>query len=285
MKGSNPVKRPIKYQILALLSIFLSGCSIEQKLASAFIETGISDEFIVLAPDYLLKYNIKTYEIPEVDSLDETVKDSILLEKSLFLKDVRDAEVLDAYITNFIKTLKTYGIKVYPENHLDTFLAAGRKAVILNIAQFSLEEYVHPYSTEEWVDDELIVIDDIDLNALNFNVWLEISHLNSEGDQKVLFGSDYIFDNLNGTLKQYLFTGEMRFDYTIDTITSERIYKSAADFGKTTGGYLYDYFLNNYIGENLPEDYPYDRYYYHYDPARGRAYPIEPEKSLVEVKK
>lgn len=276
-------KQPFKYFFLVFVVVNLSGCTIEQKLANYFTKATVVDEFIVLKPDYLLKYNLKTYELPGIDSLDEASKDSLLLSNSLFLKNIDDTALINAYVTNFISTLETYKLKIYSENYLDTFMAENREAVILNISQFSLEEYVHPYSSEEVVDDEVIVIGDIDLNALNYNVWLEISYLNSEGDQRVLFASDYILDNVNGTLKQYLFTGEMRFDYTIDTITPERIYKFASDFGKTTGGYLYDFFLNKYIEENLPEDYPYERYYYHYDPAWNKPYPVDPADRFIEL--
>jgi hypothetical protein len=270
---------------LSFIALALSGCTVEQKLASSFVKTGINDEFIILNPDFLFKYNLKTYEVPGIDSLDESTKDSLLLANSLFLKDINDEEIIDEFVSSFIKTLKTYNVRSYPENYLDTFLAIGRKAVILNFAQFSLEEYVHPYSTEEFVDYEVIVIDNIDLNALNYNIWLELSHLNSEGEQKVLFTSDYLLDNIDGTLKQYLFTGEMQFDYTIDTTTPARIHKFASDFGKTTAGYLYDYYLNQYIGENLPVDYGYERYYYHYDPKKPKPYPADPEDRFIELKK
>lgn len=265
--------------------VILSGCTIEQKLANDFTDMTIEEEFLVLQPDYLLKYNLKTYEIPGIDSLDALSRDSVLLNNSLFLRELNDKEIISAYTASFIKALKTYNIKISPENFLDTLLKNKHKAVILNIAQFSIEEYVHPFSSEEYIDDEVIRIGDIDLNALNYNIWLEISYMNTEGDQKVLFASDYLLDDVNGTLKQYLFTNEMRFDYTIDTITPGRIYKFSADFGKTTAGYLYDFLMNRYIGEHLPEDYPYDRYYYHYDPAKGRPYPIDPEKRFIEIKK
>ena len=265
--------------------ILLAGCSAEKKLAKVFIEDGIKDDFLLLTPDFIYKYNLKTYEFPGIDTLEEYKKDSILVVNSLFLNKIDDAVLISEFADNFIKTFTSYGIRIYPEDFLDTFLAERRKAYVINVAQISLEEYVYPYSTDEVINDEVIEIKDIDLNALNYNSWLEVTLLNGEGNQKVLFGSDFLLDRLNGTLKQYLFSGEMRFDYTIDTITTRDIYRFAGDFGKKMAGYFFDYYMNKYIDENLPASYPYLRYYYHYDPVKHDLYPVEPKESLIELTK
>lgn len=279
------MKPSSRYLALSLLLLLLGGCTIEQKLAMSFVESGIKDEFILMKPDYLFKYNLKTYEIEGLDSLDDNLKDSLLLEHSLFLRHIDDSTLIARFTEGFLGGLRKYNLSVYPENYLDTFLASGSVANILHLAQFSLEEYVHPYSTEEVVDEEVIVIDNIDLNAINFNIWIELSALNYQGNQRVLFATDYMLDDLEGMLKQYFFTGEMSFDYTIDTIRLEQVYKFAGEFGGRSAGYLYDYFLNRYITENLPRDYQFERYYYHFDPARNRVYPVDPAESLIELRK
>ena len=279
------MKRLTTYLAISLLLSSLAGCTLEQKLASSFVKTGIKDDFLLMEPGYLFKYNLKTYEVPELDSIPEELRDSILIEKSLFLRSINDSVLIKTFSDRFVAGLKKYNINIYPENYLDTFLATGRTANVLHLAQFSLEEYVHPYTREEVVDEEIVVIDGIDLNALNFNIWLELSPLNYQGKQKVLFGTDYLLDGLQGMLKQYFFTGEMSFDFTIDTIRLAQVYKFAGEFGERTAGYLYDYYLNRYITENLPADYQFERYYYHYDPVRNSVYPVEPEESLIELRK
>jgi hypothetical protein len=263
----------------------LSGCTLEQKLAQNYVQSGMKDDFILMKPEYLFKYNLKTYEIEGLDSLEESVKDSLLIDKSLFLKLIDDSTLIARFSEGFTAGLKKYNLNVYPENYLDTFLASGRVANILHLAQFSLEEYVHPYSREEMVDDEIIVIDNIDLNAINYNIWIELSALNYQGSQRVLFGTDFLTDGMEGMLKQYFFTGEMSFDYSIDTIRLEQVYKFAGEFGNKAAGYLFDYFLNRYITENLPRDYQFERYYYHFDPVRNRVYPVDPSESLIELRK
>jgi hypothetical protein len=147
----------------------------------------------------------------------------------------------------------------------------------------SLSRYIHPYSSDEEVYDEIITIDGIDLNAINYNLWLELSHMNTEKKNRILFASDYLLDKINGTLKQNLISGKYSFDYTIDTITMPEIYQFAGRFGKRTAVYLFDYLMNDYIGEKLPEDYPFDRYYYHYDRHGNSYYPIGEEDRFIEL--
>jgi hypothetical protein len=261
----------------------VTGCTLEQKLARSFVDLESPGQFLLLKPSFVFKYNLKEFEIPGIDTLDEYTKDSLLMEYSLFLKIISDSAIINEFAESFSATLESYGAKVLPENAIDTLMENGGTPHILNVAQFSMEEYIHPYSTEELVYDEIIVIDGIDLNAINFNVWIELGRMNTEKNNKVLFASDYLLDNINGTLKQHLITGNMSFDYTIDTITLPRIYMSARQFGKITAGYLYDYLMNSYIAENLPEDYPYERLYYHYDAARKLVYATRDEKRFLEL--
>jgi hypothetical protein len=268
---------------VALAIFLLTGCSVEQKLARSFVDTGKPAEYLYLRPAIILKYNLKAFEIPGLDTLEGYRKDSTLFENSLFLKSIKDSLLIEQFTTGFIKTLESYGARVVLENSIDTLMKKEGSPYVINIAQFSLEEFIHPYSSEETVYDEVVVIDGIDLNAINYNLWLELSHMNTEKKNKVLFLSDYLLDNMKGTLKQNLLTGKYSFDYTIDTITPAQIYEFAQWFGKKCATYLFDYLMNDYIGENISEEYPYERYYYHYDPQRNSFYPIGEEDRFIEL--
>jgi hypothetical protein len=269
---------------LVLLFIFLlTGCSLEQKFAKSFISAGRPSEYLLLPPTVILKYNLKEFEVPGIDTLDGYRKDSTLLANSLFLKSINDSLFIAQFTDGFVKNLESYGARVMLENSIDTLMEKEADAWVVNIAQFTLEEYIHPYSSEEEVYDEVLVIDGIDLNAINYNLWMELSHMNSEKKNKILFASDFLLDNINGTLKQNLLSGKYKFDYTIDTITSTQVYDFADRFGRKIASYLFDYLMNEYIGEKLPENYPYERYYYHYD-MRGKSfYPVGEEDRFIEL--
>jgi hypothetical protein len=275
-----------KLNLLAAIFIFLlTGCTLEQKLAREFVKMESPIRIFLLQPDYIFKNNLKDFEIPGIDTLGPSIHDSLLLSNSLFLKDVSDSAVIYEFITGFSKAVESYGMEIIPENAVDTLMNAGGTPFIVNLAQFSLEEYIHPYSSEELVYDEIVVIDGIDLNAINFNLWVELGRMNTEGSNRVLFASAYLLDNLNGTLRQHLVSGEMSFDYSIDTITLAGIYEFARSFGKTSAGYLYDYLMNVYISENLPENYPYEKYDYHYDPVRRLIMIADEGEKFIELER
>jgi hypothetical protein len=252
--------------LFVLLIILLSGCTLEQKLAKNFVKQKPGNQIILLAPSYLFKTNLKTYDIPGVDSLDEFTKDSLLLDKSLFLKNITDSLIINQFIIGFQKYLEKCDATVIPEKSIDTVMARGGHPYFVNIAQLGLEEYVHPYSSEEVVFDEVLTIDGFDVNAINYNAWIEVSRLNSEKMNKVLFNSDMLTDDVNGVMKQNLFSGNYTYNYSIDTITPGTAYDYSRYFGYWTAAKVFDYMMNNYVFDNLPVSYPYVPYYYHYDP-------------------
>ena len=263
--------------------LILSGCTLEQKLAKTFVRDEPPCRLLILEPEYLLKYNLKTYEVDGIDSLDEFSRDSILLENSLFLNQLSDSVVIRNFLYGFINTLKLYRTVIIPEGSVDTMMQNGGMPYILNIAQFSLEEFLHPYSSEEAIYDEVLVVDGFDVNAINFNIWIELGRMNTETKNKVLFASDYLTDDINGVFKQNLFTGKVIFDYTIDTITVSKTYQFAREFGETSAAMVYDHLLNEYIRENLSENYPFVPYYYHYNPSRKILYSIDESQRILEL--
>ncbi|NTV84653.1 MAG: hypothetical protein HGA23_10195, partial [Bacteroidales bacterium] len=205
--------------LLLLISFLVTGCTLEKKLAKTFLLSEPKVKFLLLEPDFIFKYNLKTFEVPGIDSFDELTKDSLLLESSLVLKHLSDSMLISEFSAGFVQTLTLYGAEVLPEEAVDTLMESGGKPYILNMAQFSLEEFLHPYSSEEMVYDEILVIDGFDVNAISFNLWIEVGRMNTEEKNKVLFASEYMIDDINGILRQNLFTGKVIFDYTIDTIT------------------------------------------------------------------
>jgi hypothetical protein len=269
--------------LFALAIFLLTGCNVELKLARSFVDAGKPTEYLLLRPAIILKYNLKEFEIPGLDTLEGYRKDSTLFAHSIFLKSIEDTLLIEQFTAGFIKTLESYGAKVVLEGSIDTLMQKEGDAYVVNIAQFSLEEYIHPYSNEEAVYDEVVVIDGIDLNAINYNLWIELSHLNTEKNNKVLFLSDYLLDNMKGTLKQNILSGKYSYDYTIDTIKTEEVYEFANWFGKKSATYLFDYLMNAYMDENIPEEYPYERYYYHYDQQRSSFYAIGEEDRFIEL--
>jgi hypothetical protein len=271
------------FVLLFAAVILLSSCSVEKKLGKEYREMSPDTIALLLMPDYLFKYNLKTYESPGIDSLPEWQRDSILIANSLFLSQLNDSSVLAGFGDNFAARLSRYRIKVIREQSLDSFFVMHHSGLVINIAQISLEEYVHPYSFDYAEEFEEYTIGGIDLNALNINVWVEISQLNSEQKNKVLFASNSIADQLDGYFRQYLFTGNTEFEYTVDTMNLQQVNTFTDEMGTTCAMYLYDYLLNSYIRKRVPENYPYDIRPLRWDPEKSLFEFIEPEDLYIEL--
>ena len=253
---------------VGILALVLASCSVEMKLGKEFRENWQDTVAVVFTPDYVFKQNLKTYDLPGADSMPEAVKDSALLANSLFLKDISDSAVLAKFRSSFTDRLRLSGFRVLDPSELDRLMTEHRKGLLVNIAQISLEEFVHPYSFDYEMTGEYLTVSDIDLNAVSFNVWLELSQLNSENHHKVLFASDFTTDEVEGYFRQFIFTGEIKFEYTIDTLSVSVIYKFIESLGEKYADQLYDYFLNGYIRDNVSKNYPLELKGVHWNPER-----------------
>ncbi len=268
MAGINLLfKKKIFIILIFPLLFILNSCSVEYKIAKEFVDAPKNISLLVFTPDYIFKNNLKTYEYPVYDSLSADELDSALFFNSLFLQNINDSIFFENYLNNLNIGLSIYGINVFPEYMLDSFLLVQSEAYILNIAQIELEEYIMPYIAEEYFD-EYLYSETIDLNAVNINSWFEITKLNSEeNNKKVLYASHLVFDDMKGSFSQNVFTGEITFSYKIDQMTENDIYELSALLGTKYADYTYDYLLNNYIINHLPENYHSDKYL-HYNPYR-----------------
>ncbi len=276
-----PVKKNIylkkSLSIYFVLLIFLASCSLEKKLARQFIEERKNVAVLLFTPDYVFKTNLKEEEIEDKDQYTEKELDSVLFENSKYLKELSDSIVLERYINNYIDGLKYYGFKIYTDEFIDLFMKDTNQSYVINIAQIELEEYILEIEEEAYFFDNRYTTE-FELNAVNFNSWFEINKLNDSNARKeILFATHYVSDDLYGDYTQYLFTGGVKFEYTIDSLNIEKIYDLASYLGALYAAYTFDYIMNNYISNNMPEDQRL-RYYLHYNRQTDGFIDAEDEK-------
>lgn len=258
----NITYRPII--LLTLVAAITASCSIERKFAREYVKDDTTRTVLLMSPDYIFKKSLKEWEVDSVDELDEWTLDSILLEKSMFLKRIDDSLFLDFYLRHFVDELQKLGFIVYGEDSLVTFLSGKPNAHIINLAQLEIEEYIMPYREEEQFGD-YIYFEVIDLNAINLNSWIEISKVNEEEDKALFFASHYLTDEMEGYFRYYYFTGEVGFNYEVDTIPMSNIYKLGALAGYEYAGYTFDYLMNKYIDKRMEQEgRERSKIYYHY---------------------
>jgi hypothetical protein len=164
-----------------------------------------------------------------------------------------------------VAELEELGFNVYGSDSLMSFLSGQSNAFIVNMAQLEIEEYIMPVREEEQFGD-YIYTGEVDLNAINLNAWIEISKVNEDEDKALFFASQYLTDEMEGYFRYYFFTSEVRFNYVVDTIPMENIYRLASMAGYTYAGYTFDYLMNKYIDRRMElETRDRSKIYYHYN--------------------
>ena len=121
----------------------------------------------------------------------------------------------------------------------------------------------------------------VKVNSIEANTWFELSTVNSSEDKKeVLYHNYSIFDYLDGCFYGTLFSSEVKYEYTIDTLKLNDIYNLAAYLGKLYADYVFDYLMNKEIEKQFavktrpPE-------YLHYNRITNRFYPAEENKFII----
>ena len=247
-----------------LLSVLLSSCYAEWKMAKAYIESKPDIAILILPANYVFKKNQKIDNQKELKNLSEPEKDSVLMAKSSLLKDVSDSIFLERFINSLYTEFEDLGFTVYTENYLDSFLFIQTPAYIFNIAQIELEELYTVYEDQQDFGD-LTYFKNFDLNAINYSFWFELSELNDgKENTKLFYISETINDQIYGYFAENIFTGDVNYKYNITEIDLDVIYHYCDIYGRRHAGYTFDYIMNKYITENWPSNKRIP-YYMHYN--------------------
>ncbi len=264
------IKRTIKpLSFIALILFILAGCSPEVKLAKTYVKSQSPGPALVFFPDMVFKYNLKTDSL-DLSGLSEEEKDSLLWFTSDFIQNIDDSTLLANYKKGYLHGLQSLGIKTFTEENMDEFFNGDSGGFVVNVAQIQLEEQYYPL--EDQTDIEGITYSHTQtLNALDVNTWFEIRTVNKPEKAKVLFAENLLTDDYDGFFEPNPFTGEMQYFYQIDSLTLEKIYHDMYGLGEQYASYTFDYLINKYLDQHLPEEVRDDRYL-HYDPYRKSFY-------------
>lgn len=201
---------------------------------------------------------------------DTTVKysleqfDSIAWVQSCFIKHISDSLFLTTFTNNMINKLTADGYDVYVDGSSDIFLSLPDPKWVVQIAQLQLNEnhslnYYDLYSVEGGDP----VTESLRINQVNLGSWLEVSRANT-GNKQVLYLDGYIQDDIKRGISFDLMEGSMGIEQIRDSMKVNDVYRMAFDSGQKHAEMLFDYFMNDYIRENLPEGIV-DRQYFRFD--------------------
>jgi hypothetical protein len=247
-----------------LLLAFLSSCTVEKKLGKEFLAQAPEINIELIAPDILFKYNHKGEKIRGFDSLTGPQQDSALYANSLFIRNIDDSIFLDRYVNSFIDELRAIGFKVFVDG-MDSLFRITPQSYVVNMAQVQLDEYISPFEDSEPIGDS-VFYKTYDLNAVDASSWFEVNKYNAVKPVKTLLYSS--FTASDGFTGSFIVDGlNIRYRYRIDSLKLPDIYDLASFSGRRHAIYLFDYFMNQYIAYNMPEDYDILGYL-HYTPSR-----------------
>jgi len=242
----------------------LSSCSVERKLAQGFITNPPPINIQIFSPEALYKYSHKGELIPGFDSLTPSQQDSALFTGSKYIRDIDDSIYLERYVNSFIDELRSLGFKVFVEESIDTFLKTQPQSYLLTMAQVQLDEYLYPFEDSEEFGDSTFY-KRVELNAVDASSWFEISKLNAPKPVKTVLHSKLTAtDSFSGRFTLNGFSSDVLYKYKIDSLTISDVYDLAKYAGRKHAGYLFDFFMNQYVIFHLPagEEMP---GYLHYD--------------------
>ncbi len=292
MNRSNKFRElSIKYQVLkntykilttlCFLLLLLVSCTLENRMARDFIKEQKTFPIIVLKPNYLFKTNLKDDSLKNSKFLPETIKDSILLAESTFLKDVKDTVFLFFYFNNLTEELKAFGLKVYIDSSSIDLNNYDTLSYVFNISQLELEENYIPFADEEYIDTSRYVETFI-LNSVSLNSWFERTLIiKGQKKNKVLFAEHSANDEINGGFKLDYFSGRISYKYKRDDIKLEDVYNLAVYSGKKNASYIYDYILNQQIYRRLKLLNKSKEIYYHYNRFNNYLIPANEDRFKV----
>jgi hypothetical protein len=274
----NPKKTSIYFlpAVLALM-VLLNSCLPERKVATTFIQTPHMINLLVNPPEMVYKYNHKGEEIEGFDSLAPAKQDSALWENSKYIRFVEDSLLLENYMNNFIGELRLLGFNVYLNATIDSFSSAKPQSYVLDIPQMQLDEYLYPLEDEDAFLDTVYYKTFL-LNAVDFSCWFELGKAFTANSRKtLLYATNTAYDTFDGRFFNDPFTGTIRYKYNIDELHSEDVYNMATYLGKMHAGFLYEFFLKQYIAKHLPEGLEMMDYY-HYSRTRKNISPAGEER-------
>jgi hypothetical protein len=237
-----------------IVLIALASCYPEWRLARSYIDSDPEVSILVLPTNYIFKKNLKVDELEQSSGLSDAQLDSALMANSIFLQNISDSIFLENFVNSMIDEFMKLGYKVYTEQMLDSFLFVKPGAYILNIAQIELEEHYNVHEDKQEFDD-YIYFKSVDLDAISYNFWFEMSAVNNDAEEhKLFYASETINDVVYGYFTENMFTGDIKYKYNVDEIDVDIIYQYSAYFGRRFAGYTYDYLMNRYIEEHWPPD-------------------------------
>lgn len=237
--------RKYYFPIILFSLFYLFSCSEEKHLAKQFIADKDTINILLLKSDVVNKKNLKI----NTDALPANTRDSIAVAESEILKNLKDTTFMNLLYSALFDGINKKKFRIFTEERIDSFLLVHPAAYIFHLAQMEVDESNVNYS-DSALYDSTMYYQNFELTDIDINLWFEVSEQN--GDQKtsrVLFSTASMYDQVDGYFHKTFFELP-KYIYTRKDITTDDVYLLTSSFGNDNAGYIYDYFLNDFIYKN-----------------------------------
>jgi len=243
--------------------LLASACSPERKLAEKYKKQHVGNAIMIIPLYELYKDNL-TISFDTNFRFSAQQLDSIAWVQSCFIQHVSDSVFLTKFTNSLIDELSASGFDVYVDAGYDTFLALSDPKWVVQLGQLQLNEE-HKIENRQYysVMDGEMHNRQSRINQVSQASWLEVSRTNTATKQ-VLFLEGYIQDDFHMGVEIDLMNEDFGFLGVRDSIDINDVYSMAEESGQKHAELLLDYFMNDYIRENLPAGII-NREYYHYN--------------------
>jgi hypothetical protein len=241
---------------ILLSSIFFISCNIEKKIAEEYLEKFDSVPLLILEPEYCYMINSNLNDIEDIEKHTQEVKDSLLYANSNYVRFLEESIIRYVYLDSLFIELQNLGFVVYNSDSLTTFLTKGEHGYVINIAQMQLLESLEQKVFSE-VFDSLEHFVETSINRIDFDVWIELSELNAaENDMpmQLFYTSSSLYDEVSLKFHKKFLTQEVNYEKEYKPIEFTQIISLTKQSGVSHAQAIFDFFLNQYIDNNLPDN-------------------------------
>ena len=237
--------------MLGYTAILASGCSPERQLARKYLKS-YKGTGVLIVPAYEIYKDNLTISYDSTIAYQNWQLDSIAWAQSVYINHLSDSIFLTEFTNNLIQELSQSGYDVYVDESMDVFLSLPDPKWIVQLSQIQLNEmyYFHDYQMYSIATGEPYTIG-YKINKVELNTWLDVSKANA-GNKQVLYLEAFIEDKVKMSLDMDIFEGTVQLIEHRDSVTVESLYQVASESGVKHAELLLDYFMNDYIRENLP---------------------------------
>ena len=237
--------------LFACIMLLLAACSPERKLARNYVKQHTGNGVMIIPLNELYKDNLSI-------NFDTAVKyspeqfDSIAWVQSCYIKNLSDSIFLTIFINSLIDKLSSDGYDVYVDESSDVFLSLPDPKWIIQIEQLQLNEEYSIESNEMYsAETGEPFSEGYRANQVSLSSWIEASRANADNKQ-VLYLEGYVQDNFRREVDFDIMEGSVGLELQRDSVGMDEVYQMAHYLGKKHAELLFDYFMNDYIRENLP---------------------------------